>query len=93
MSGRSSRSHARLRPAPTRPRACGKVAIGAPILLGLGALGGGIALVAKPDGSVMQKPLSVLAGSPFADFLVPGLILGGLFGVGSLVAAAMGLRR
>jgi hypothetical protein len=71
----------------------GWVAIGALVLLGIGATAGGIALVVKPDGSVMHMPLSYLDGSLFADYLVPGLILGGLFGVGSLVVAAMGLLR
>lgn len=71
----------------------GKLAIGLLGLLGVGALAGGIALVSKPDGSVMGFGVSILAGSPFADFLVPGLILGGLFGVGSLVVAAMGIRH
>jgi hypothetical protein len=60
-------------------------------LLGIGALTGGIALVAKPDGSVMHLSTSLLAGSPFSDYLIPGLILGGLFGIGSLVAAAIGV--
>jgi hypothetical protein len=62
-------------------------------LLGLGALAGGIALVAKPDGSVMHFDVALLAGSPFPDFVVPGLILGGLFGLGSFVAAVMGIRH
>lgn len=62
-------------------------------VLGLGALAGGIALVAKPDGSVMQFSVTILAGSPFADYTIPGLILGGLFGIGSLVVVAMGLRH
>ena len=63
------------------------------VILGIGALAGGMALVSQPDGSVMQFDASILAGSPFNDFLIPGLILGGLFGVGSLVVAAMGLRH
>jgi hypothetical protein len=79
-------------PAPTMGRA-GRIAVGLLVWLGLGALAGGVALVAKPDGSVMHMPLSWLAGSPFPDFFVPGLILGGLFGVGSFVVAIMGLRR
>jgi hypothetical protein len=41
----------------------------------------------------MQFDVALLAGSPFADFLVPGLILGGLFGVGSFVVVALGVRR
>ncbi len=60
-------------------------------LLGVGALGGGVALVAKPDGSVMHFDPALLAGSPFSDFLVPGMILGGLFGIGSFVVIALGL--
>lgn len=70
----------------------GAVTIGALIWLGVGALAGGIMLVTRPDGSSMGFEISILAGSPFSDFLVPGLILGGLFGVGSLVVAVMGLR-
>ena len=57
------------------------------------AVAGGAALVYKPDGSFMQMPLSMLNGSPFPDFLVPGLILGGLFGLGSFAVAALGVRR
>jgi hypothetical protein len=70
----------------------GRSTVGLLVALGLMAIAGGAALVYKPDGSVMQMPLSWLAGSPFPDFLVPGLILGGLFGLGSLVVAGLGLR-
>ncbi|MGC8634034.1 MAG: hypothetical protein ACP5VP_05130 [Candidatus Limnocylindrales bacterium] len=79
-------------PAPQLDRA-GKTAIALLLLLGLGAFGGGIALVSRPDGSVMHFDVALLAGSPFSDYLVPGLILGGLFGVGSFAVVAMGLRR
>ena len=71
----------------------GVIAVGGLVLLGIGAIAGGVALVAQPDGSAMQFSTTLLAGSPFSDFFVPGLILGGLFGVGSLVVAAMGMRR
>jgi hypothetical protein len=71
----------------------GKVTVGLLVWLGIGALAGGLALVAAPDGSVMGFETTILAGSPFPDFLVPGLILGGLFGVGSLVVAALGMRH
>jgi hypothetical protein len=70
-----------------------RIAIGMLILLGFGALAGGIALVTKPDGSNMQFSVGLLAGSPFSDFLIPGLILGGLFGLGSFAVAVMGLRN
>ena len=71
----------------------GKVCIAFLVLLGLGALAGGVALVAKPDGSVMHFDPALLAGSPFADFMIPGLILGLVFGVGSFVVAGMGLAH
>ncbi|MGA2513152.1 MAG: hypothetical protein ABSG37_05990 [Candidatus Limnocylindrales bacterium] len=71
----------------------GKCAVGLLLLLGVMAVAGGAALVYKPDGSFMQMPLSMLNGSPFPDFLVPGLILGGLFGLGSFAVAALGVRR
>jgi hypothetical protein len=73
--------------------AAGKVTLALLTLLGLGALAGGIALVVEPDGSIMHFDPALLAGSPFSDYLVPGLILGGLFGIGSFVVAVLGLRH
>ena len=61
-------------------------------LLALGAIGGAAFMLAKPDGSLMGFSPEMLAGSPFPDFLVPGLILGGVFGIGSCVVIALGLR-
>ena len=92
-------------PAPVRPprgaaaiprpelRPAGITAIVALVVLGLGALAGGYTLAARPDGSGMGFSTSILAGSPFPDFLLPGLILGGVFGVGSLLTALAGMRR
>jgi hypothetical protein len=71
----------------------GRFAVGLLVLLAVMALAGGAALVSKPDGSVMQMPVRLLSGSPFPDYFVPGLILGGLFGLGSLGVALFGLRR
>jgi hypothetical protein len=70
----------------------GRIALAALGFLALGAIGGGALMVAAPDGHLMQWDTSMLAGSPFGDFLVPGLILGGLFGLGSLATIAFGLR-
>ncbi|HEX2864529.1 MAG TPA: hypothetical protein VHN99_08160 [Deinococcales bacterium] len=57
-------------------------------VLAPGAIAGGAALAWRPDGSVMGLPVSLLAGTPFPDFLAPGLILGLAIGLGSAVAAA-----
>ena len=44
--------------------------------LGLGAIGGGGALLISPSGKLLGGlPLSILKNSPFTDFLMPGIIL------------------
>lgn len=57
------------------------------LIQGFGGIAGGLSLTLKPDGSVMGMPTSILDGSPFSDFLVPGLILLLVLGVLPLVAA------
>ncbi len=42
---------------------------------GLGGIWGGIGLILDPTGESMQIPLSWLNGSPFQDYLIPGIIL------------------
>jgi hypothetical protein len=44
----------------------------------------GAMLVASPDGELIKLPLSHLEGSPFHDFLIPGLILLFVLGIGPL---------
>jgi len=56
------------------------------LLQGLGGLAGGISLVLGPKGEIMKMPVSYLDGSPFPDYLVPGLILLLVLGVFPLVA-------
>ncbi len=56
------------------------------LLLGIPALISGSLFVMRPDGSLIEAPLSLLERTPFADFLWPGIILGGMFGLGSLLA-------
>lgn len=46
-------------------------------------------LVIRPDGSLLGLPLYVLAGSPFSDWRLPGLLLGGTVGVGYLAAGTL----
>jgi hypothetical protein len=83
-------------PAASRPRRPAAVWILLVLLViqGLGGLAGGLSLSVRPDGSIMQMPTSVLDGSPFHDFLIPGLILLLVLGVLPLVAAVgLWLRR
>ena len=76
-------------PATSRRRSAGVWILMLLLLIqGLGGLGGGLALSLKPDGSIMKMPTSQLRGSPFHDYLVPGLILLLVLGVLPLVTLA-----
>jgi hypothetical protein len=79
---------------PLLPRSrLARAAIGLEVFLGLGALGGGLVLVVAPRGEIMPLPVSALAGSPFDTYLVPGLILFSVLGLGPLVAARLAWSR
>src|SRR4030081_1251381 len=88
-------------PAPTAPPAStprrlpglGRLAVVLEIFLGIGALFGGIQFILAPDGHLLGTPLSLLAGTPFHSFLVPGLLLFTFVGVAPIVAAALTARR
>jgi hypothetical protein len=86
------RSHVNVIPRPRLDR-WGRASIALLAVLGLAALGGGAFLVASPDGSAMQWTVAMLDGSPFADFTIPGLLLGVVFGLGSLLAIVLGLTH
>ena len=45
------------------------------VFLGIGALAGGLVLIIAPDGAIIHMPTSLLARTPFTNFLIPGLIL------------------
>jgi hypothetical protein len=54
--------------------------------IGVTAIAGGGALVASPDGALVHTSTTVLSHSPFATFLVPGLLLLLVVGVGNAIA-------
>jgi hypothetical protein len=62
------------------------------VFLGVGALAGGWGLTADPSGANLGFSTEWLSGSPFPDFLIPGLFLLLALGVAPL-AAAVGLWR
>jgi hypothetical protein len=61
--------------------------LAAVLLQGLTGAGGGIALVADPSGTLLGMPLSSLAGSPFADYFLPGLVLLVVLGIFPLLVS------
>jgi len=58
-------------------------------LVALGAIPAGLALILKPDGSILHMPTDILQGSPFKDFLIPGIFMLGVNGLGSLAGAVL----
>jgi hypothetical protein len=69
-----------------------RVAIVLEVLLGLGAIAGGAALMIGRRGEILPLPLSLLEGSPFTDYFAPGLILFTVLGLGSLSVALLAWR-
>jgi hypothetical protein len=59
------------------------------VLIGLGAVGGGIGLVSDPSGADMGFSIEWLSGSPFANYLVPGLVLVAVNGLGNLAGGVL----
>lgn len=63
------------------------------LFIALGAIAGGLALTLDPSGRGMGWTLEQLASTPFPDFLIPGLFLLIVNGLGSLAGAVLSLRR
>lgn len=73
-------------PTPSRPRrAALYLLIGVLAFQGLSGVAGGFGLIADPSGGALGIPVTWLEGSPFADFLVPGVVLLTLLGIGPLL--------
>jgi hypothetical protein len=53
----------------------------------------GVLMIGKPDGSLLQLPLSMLQETPFPNFLVPGILLTTLVGGVNLVAVYFNIQR
>jgi len=52
-----------------------KILIGVMAFQGLSGIAGGFGLMADPTGVSLQIPLEWLDGSPFTDYLIPGIVL------------------
>lgn len=62
------------------------------LFIGLGAVGGGLGLVLEPNGSNLGMSLEMLEYSPFWDFLIPGLVLLIINGLGSIAGSVSSFR-
>jgi len=61
--------------------------------LGIGAIFGGTMFIVSPSGDLFKMPLSFLDGSPFSNFLVPGIVLFTVLGVMPLILVWALIRR
>ncbi len=67
----------------------------AELIVALGALPAGWLFIIHPDGSAMKIPVDLLHGSPFHDYLIPGLflfIVNGLCQLGAAILSFKGHR-
>ncbi|MEJ2145255.1 MAG: hypothetical protein P8020_08975 [Acidobacteriota bacterium] len=62
------------------------------LLVGIGAVPAGLGLVMDPSGASLRFRLEWLEGTPFSNFLIPGLILMIVNGFGSLAGSVASLR-
>jgi len=63
------------------------------ILVGVGAVICGAILIVNPAGTLMQMSPDLLKGTPLRDFLIPGVILFLVNGIGQLVGGILTLRK
>jgi hypothetical protein len=63
------------------------------LFVGVGAVGGGLALILEPSGAKLGIPQNLLENSPFSTYLVPGVVLFAVNGFGSLAGAAATFMR
>ena len=63
------------------------------VFIGLGAVGGGLTLILEPSGAKLGIPLEELENSPFSTYLIPGVVLLLVNGLGSLAGAAASFTR
>ncbi len=63
------------------------------IFNGISALAGGFGLMTNPDGKALMMDISWLDGTPFSSFLIPGIVLFVVNGIGNSVGAVLSLRK
>lgn len=62
------------------------------LLVAIPAVGGGAALIADPSGGLMGLSLDLLEGSPLGDYLISGLFLLVIVGLGHFMGAWLVFR-
>ena len=76
----------------THQRRCRIIAGTLQLFISIGALAGGAGLIFNPTGANLGMPLDLLSNSQFTDYLVPGIILLSLIGIGHCIGGLLSLR-
>ena len=63
------------------------------IFIGIGAVGGGLVLILDPSGQGMGFSVELLANSPFRNYLIPGLFLFTVNGIGNFLSGFLSIRK
>jgi len=63
------------------------------IFIGVGALPAGYVMIADPSGQKLGMYLQMLSNSPFSNFLIPGMFLFSINGLGSLIGGIISIKR
>lgn len=63
------------------------------VFIGIGAVAGGLGLALDPRGESLGIPLALLDETPFATYLIPGIVLFAVNGLGSLAGALASFAR
>jgi len=63
------------------------------VFIGIGGVAGGFGLVTEPSGANLGFDVDLLSTSPFSDYLIPGLILLVVIGLGSLAGGVLSMLR
>ena len=56
------------------------------LVVGIGALAGGLAAITNPN-NPLGAPTSMLKNSPFTNFLIPGILLFTIIGLGNILSS------
>lgn len=65
-----------------------RLLFGLHLFVGIGAMAGGLAAITNPQ-SPLGISVEVLKNSPFSNYLIPGIILFTIIGVGNVISAIM----
>lgn len=61
--------------------------------IGLTATFSGLLMISNPDGGIFNLPLSLLDGTPFKNFMIPGILLTTIVGGINLLAVFFNMQR